>query len=355
MHSDESLIQWAQWGVLDSARYRLVLDTFGSLAQAWARITPDFFIQTGMGSQKAEGLFHIRQRLDSHILFAKMQRLGIRALGLDDPEYPHPLKQIADPPPFLFVRGPLPSFHKALAVVGTRAMSDYGQSVTRRLTAELARSGFAIVSGLALGVDACAHQATIEAGGVTLGVLGCGVDQVYPASNHALAQSILASGGALLSSYPLGSPALRHHFPQRNAVVSGLCRGVLVTEGGIKSGALITARLALEQGREVFAIPSPAYRPFDSGTNHLIRRGEAKLVESAAHVLEEFDLSPAESSAPAVEPEEKALLEQLAQGPKSADQLMQDLGLSISALSSRLMGLSLKGLAREGTTGWQLE
>ncbi|MBU0727202.1 DNA-processing protein DprA, partial [Patescibacteria group bacterium] len=247
-------------------------------------------LDIGIGSEKVERVFEIRKSISFHEMISKMEELNINLLQIDDDEYPSLLKKISDPPPFLFVRGKLPPFHKSIGIVGTRAITDYGQTIAKKLTSDLVRNSFVIVSGLAFGVDSCAHETAVKSGGITVAVLGTGVDKIYPSSNYCLAQDILKEG-AIVSEYPLGSPALTHHFPARNRIISGLSRGVLVVEGGIKSGALITARLALEQGREVFAIPNNITKISLSGTNHLIRRSEAKLVENVNHILEEFQMT----------------------------------------------------------------
>jgi len=352
---DEALYLWAQWGILNYEQYQAVLSHFGDLERAWGKITPSFLEQMGMGREKAERIFEIREGISFHELVTKFENLNIQILCIDDTVYPPDLKTIHNPPPFLFVRGKLPSFHKAIGVVGTRDITNYGQFACEKLTADLVRNGFTIVSGLALGIDACAHETCLRRRGTTVAVLGSGVDFLYPPQNAPLAERILASGGAVVSEYPLGTPGFAHHFPARNRIISGLSRGLLVIEGGIKSGALITARLALEQGREVFAVPNNIHKISLSGTNHLIRKGEAKLVESVKDILEEFNMtSQSEQSVMELNLDETTLLNLVSKGGRTADELLAETGLSVSKLSEQLVCLTLKGAIREEGAKWVL-
>jgi len=346
---------WAQWGILNFQQYQMVKQKFGDLKTAWQKINPEFLKQLGFGDEKISRLFEIRNRMSIADILLAMEKHHVQILSVDDADYPSSLKTITDPPPFLFITGHLPSFHKSLSVVGTRQMTEYGQFSTERFTSGLVRNGFVIVSGLALGVDACAHQTTLSGKGVTVAVLGSGVDRIYPATNRFLAKNIIESGGAVISEYPLGTPPAPHHFPARNRIVSGLSRGLLVSEGGVKSGALITARLALEQGREVFAVPHSITKVELSGTNHLIRRGEAKLVDSVDHILEEFQFEPVQQQMLFdFTDQEKKILSLLASNGKTIDELVIKTSLSIASLSEILMHLQLKGVARELGQKWVL-
>jgi DNA processing protein len=265
------------------------------------------------------------------------------------------MPEIHDPPPFIFVHGKIPPLHKSLGVVGTRNITPYGCMATEKFVTELVKNGFIIVSGLALGVDSCAHMTTIKNNGITIAVLGSGLDKVYPAPNRKLADEIVSHGGAVISEYPFGTLGLPHHFPARNRIISGLSRGVLVTEGGVKSGALITARFALEQGREVFAVPNNITKLSLSGTNHLIRRGEAKLVETIEHILEEFQMKPAQQQIQfEYNDEEKTVLLALADGGKIIDELIAKTSWPITKISEILTNLHLKGLVCEEGRKWVL-
>lgn len=346
---------WAQWGILNFQQYQIIKQEFGDLKTAWEKINPEFLRKLGFNSEKISRIFEIRNLISITDILLIMERYNVQILSIDDENYPPLLKTISDPPPFLFITGVLPSFHKSLSVVGTRLMTEYGEFVTEKFVSRLVKNGFVIVSGLALGVDAYAHQITLNSNGITVAVLGSGVDRVYPATNQFLAKNILKNGGAIISEYPLGTPAMPHHFPERNRIVSGLSRGLLVAEGGVRSGALITARLALDQGREVFAVPHSITKVDLSGTNHLIRRGEAKLVEKIEHILEEFQFEPVQQQIIFdLTDQEKKILSILAVNGKTIDELSVKTSLSIVSLSEILMCLQLKGATRELGQKWIL-
>jgi DNA processing protein len=353
--NDEFVYLWAQWGVLNFERYQFVLNEYGDLKNAWEKITSSFLAKLGFGSEKAKRVFDIRERIPFHKIIKKLDDLSAQIICIEDDGYPQCLKSIADPPPFIFARGKFPSLHKALGIVGTRMITPYGRMVTEKFTKELVQNGFIIVSGLAIGVDSCAHMTTLKNNGITIAVLGSGLDEIYPASNRRLADEIIKCGGMVISEYPFGAQALAHHFPARNRIISGLSRGVLVTEGGVKSGALITARFALEQGREVFAVPNNITKISLSGTNHLVRRGEAKLVENVEHILEEFQMKPAQQQIIfEYNEDEKIILTALSDGGMDIDRLLAKTSWDIAKVSEILTGLHLKGLAREEGRRWVL-
>ena len=350
---DEYLYLWAQWGILNFEQYKIVKKEFSDLENAWKKITPDFLQYLGFGQEKITRILKIRERMDFQYLTNLLQHFNVQILCIDDDNYPASLKTISNPPVFLFIRGKLPALHKAIAVVGTRKITDYGKMATEKLVTDLVHNNFTIVSGLALGVDGCAHHTTLGDQGVTIAVLGSGVDVIYPVAHRNLANQIVANNGAVISEYPLSTPASAHHFPLRNRIVSGLSRGTLVIEGGVKSGALITARYALEQGRDVFAVPNNITKRILSGTNHLIRRGEAKLVEKIEDILEEYQMQPTEQLQPQLfEPREKELLELLAADGKSIDELALETPYNVARLSEILINLQLKGVAKEVGRKW---
>jgi DNA processing protein len=279
---------------------------------------------------------------------------------LTDPAYPPLLHEIPDPPPLLFVRGDAALLNAPqLAVVGSRNPSHGGCDNARAFSEHLTRAGLVVTSGMALGIDACAHEAALAAGGRTIAVAATGLDRVYPAAHHDLAHRI-ASQGALVSEFPLGAPPRREHFPRRNRLISGLSLGVLVVEAALRSGSLITARLAAEQGREVFAIPGSIHSPLARGCHALIRQG-AKLVESAPDILEELGAlarfvaaSPRADSASALaaspDPAQQELLELIGYDPVEMDTLIVRSGLTPGRVSSMLLHMELRGLieARPG-------
>lgn len=226
----------------------------------------------------------------------ELPRVGARLLRWSDGDYPAALREIPDPPPYLFVRGKAPdSDVRYVAVVGARAASDAGRRMARRLGFELAAKGFAVVSGLARGIDAEAHQGALDAGGTTVAVLGSGIDVIYPAEHRPLAEAILANGGAIFSELPVGTDPRPENFPTRNRIISGLSLGVVIVEAAEKSGSLITARMALEQNRQVFAVPGSPLGGKSSGSNRLIKQG-AVLVDCVEDVLEELAPQLAESA-----------------------------------------------------------
>jgi DNA processing protein len=271
-------------------------------------------------------------------------------LTYDNPRYPALLREIADPPPLLFVEGdPEILSLRHIALVGSRNPSPAGRRTAYDLAKALVPSGFGIVSGLALGIDAASHRGTLDAGGVTVAVAGTGPDQVYPSQHRALAQEIVARRGALISEFPPGTEPKAGNFPRRNRIISGLALGTLVIEAAAQSGSLITARLALEQGREVFAVPGSIYSPLSRGCNDLIKEG-AKLVQGVNDILEEFasgiPVEPRNRLAiPPPEGDEPhwALLKCIAYDPTSVDTLVAVTGASPESIASMLLLLELHG------------
>lgn len=236
-------------------------------------------------------LIEARQGCDPLADLAGLESKGIRLIGFGLAGYPELLAQIPDAPVALFARGAPALLDSAgIAIVGSRKCSERGLELAREIANALASAGVCVASGMALGIDGSAHKGALDAEGPTVAVLGCGVDVVYPAEHHQLYERLCAAG-CVVSEYPPGTPPLGDHFPQRNRIISGLSRGVLVVEGTLGSGSLITARTATEQGREVFAVPGPVKSPYTKGTHHLIKSGQAKLVEGADDILTEFGTS----------------------------------------------------------------
>lgn len=274
-----------------------------------------------------------------------------------DADYPALLREIADPPMVLYVHGDRATLaHPQIAIVGSRNPTSAGKVNAQAFACALARAGLAITSGLALGIDGAAHQGALDAGGVTIAVAGTGLDRVYPPRHRALAHAIVARG-ALVSEFPLGTPPRAEHFPVRNRLISGLSLGVLVIEAAMQSGSLITARLAGEQGREVYAVPGSIHAPQARGCHALIRQG-AKLVETAADVLEELKplAQVARSTAIAASecvlaPEEEKFLALLGYDPVTIDALVENSGLTTPDVSSMLSRLEMRGLVAHGAGG----
>ena len=271
------------------------------------------------------------------------------ALTLEDVDYPASLKEISDPPPVLFVKGRPDLLHQPqMAMVGSRNPSSEGVKIAIEFSQALARAGFVITSGMALGIDAASHQGALNVGGYTIAVAGTGLDRVYPACHKQLATDIVAQG-ALVSEFPPGTTAKAGHFPRRNRIISGLCQGLLVVEAAAKSGSLITARMALEQNREVFAIPGSIHNPLARGCNALIRQG-AKLVETAEDIFEElgqynqvYKSIDAQINQTALDLEQQNLLKLVPYSPITVDNLVQESGYSVETVSSMLLVLELQG------------
>jgi DNA processing protein len=291
----------------------------------------------------------------------RLQKMPVTVLSIADPRYPHPLRCIQDPPLLLYVRGTLlPADSLAIAVVGSRKPSPYGKLMAQRLSTSLVQHGFTVVSGLARGIDSLAHQAALQTGGRTLAVLGSGINVTYPPENQRLATA-MSTQGAVLSEFPLDTKPDRWNFPRRNRIISGLALGTLVVEASMRSGTLHTARHALEQGREVFAIPGRVDAPNSQGTNGLIKNG-AKLVESIEDILAELPeavrvfasqqlSAPVASQSPLppadLSPEEARLLALLPAEETHIDALIHTSQLPAHAVASILVTLELRGLVRQ--------
>lgn len=331
-------------------RFNRLLDRFGSAEAAWNASLLDL-AAAGLERRAVESLGRLRAQLDPAAEWSRLQQLGVSLVILDDPAYPSALREIVDPPPVLYVRGELsPADDWAIAVVGTRRASVYGRQVTERLVTDVARAGVTVVSGLARGIDTYAHRAALAAGGRTIAVLGSGLDRLYPEENRALASQIAASG-AVISEFPLGTPPDATNFPRRNRIVSGLARATLVVEADFKSGAMITATQAAEQGRDVFAVPGSIFSPLSAGPHQLIREG-ARVVTDASDILEELHLTAvveeraARETLPA-DPTEAALLQLLSDEATHVDELTRSAKLPSATVTATLTMLELKGLARQ--------
>jgi DNA processing protein len=272
---------------------------------------------------------------------AWLEQPGRSLVTWAEASYPAQLLQVADPPPILYVHGDPELLSRAsLAIVGSRNATPQGKANAEQFGRALSRAGVAIVSGLALGIDASAHRGALQGEGGTIAVLGTGADIVYPRANAALALEI-AARGALVSEFPLGAPPAADHFPRRNRVISALARGCLVIEAALASGSLITARLAVEQGRDVFALPGSIHSPVSRGCHALIKQG-AKLVESAADVLCELGL-PAADLVPQISSDKRGLIQYMGFDPCDMESLARRSGLTAEAVSAMLLQLELEG------------
>jgi DNA processing protein len=332
------------------ARFELLRRHFPSLEAAW-QASATTLRAAGLPRSAIEQLLYQRQRLDLDAELARLERAGVHVLTLDDAGYPKLLTAIDLPPPVLYVRGELTAADEfAVGIVGTRRATTYGCEIARRLAGGLAENGVTIVSGLALGIDAVAHQAALDAGGRTLAVMGCGLDIVYPARHRELAHAVISSG-ALLSTYGLGTAVDPANFPPRNRIISGLSLGVIIVEAGERSGALITLHYALDQGRETFAVPGNVLSRASFGANRAIQRGEAKLVTSVQDVLEDLNLTMITEQRQVRDfvpdsSEEGLVLRCLSVEPLHIDEIVRETQLPTAVVSSTLVMLELKGAVR---------
>jgi len=343
MRSNDDLASWIDLSLvpgLGAQAYRALLSTFGlprnirsASRTQLARVVSDAIAGRILEDGRAPLVAAAREWAEQP---------GRSLVTLADPDYPQQLLQIPDPPVLLYVTGDMRLLGApSLAIVGSRNATQQGVTNAERFARALSEAGLTIVSGLALGIDAAAHRGGLAGCGSTIAVLGCGSDVVYPLGNEPLFAQI-AENGAMVSEFPLGTPPARENFPRRNRLISGLSRGCLVIEAALASGSLITARLASEQGREVFAIPGSIHSPLSKGCHALIRQG-AKLVETAQDVLEELGLN-------AVSPNDRnssgasaGLLQHMGYDPCTIDVLIQRTSLTAEAISAMLLTLELEG------------
>ena len=343
---------------IGSTRLRRLLDAFGTLDRMWTASVQELQQAAGVGPSLAQRIADGRR--DEAALrreLALVQRHGATLVTLEDAEYPARLRTIADPPVALYVHGTLePADATAVAIVGSRLASPYGLQSAERLAYDLALRGVTVVSGLARGIDGAAHRGALRASGRTLAVLGGGLARLYP-EEHARLASEVAARGALISEYPMDTPPLSYYFPRRNRIISGLSLGVVIVEAAQRSGALITADCALEQGREVFAVPGPMTAATSQGTHHLLKQG-ARLVTSVDDIVEELRLtaSPDPAAVPAraatasahlSERQEAVLASLHDEQPRYIDTVAAQRGLAVADVSSLLLELELKRLVQQ--------
>lgn len=345
---------------------RLLLEKFASPKEIFDQKESDI-TAVGVPRQTARNLKEFRNFDALEKELCELPRLGGRLLKWSDDDYPPNLREIADPPPYLFVRGAATiNDPRSIAIVGARAASDAGLRMAQRLAMELAAKGFTVVSGLARGIDGAAHQGALDGGGKTVAALGCGIDIIYPAEHRKLADAILANGGAIVSELPIGTQPMAENFPTRNRILAGLCLGAVIVEAAEQSGSLITARMALEQNRQVFAVPGSPLTGKTRGSNRLLKEG-AKLVECVEDVIEELApqlgmvMEPRKSSKIAANPEirqetipqsgsddDKLILSELKQDKRlHVDSLIEASGLNPQTVLKILLELELKGIVAQ--------
>jgi DNA processing protein len=333
------------------ARLTLLTKYFKSAKNVW-HADKKALLETGINSKLVEKFILYRKNIDTEKYFQKLKRLGIEYLTINDSTYPNNLKDLSNAPLVLYVLGNLNrNDSNAVSIVGTRKITAYGKSVTENFAYELAQVGVTIISGLALGIDAVAHRAALEAGGRTIAVLASGLDTITPASNKWIADRIIKNGcGAIVSEYPLGVKPLKNFFANRNRIISGMSKAVIVVEGRQKSGTLLTASAAAEQGREVFAVPGQVTSPMSEAPHFLIKNG-AKIAFSAKDVLDDLDLQlkvdkeAVEKVMPSDELEKK-ILKIIENEPLHIDEIVRKSKLTMSDVSSKLTMMELKGLVK---------
>ena len=334
-------------------RFYQLLTLFEDARQVWdalggVMLPPEL---QSIGPASLKKLREARDERYFYQLFDRLERLGIRAVTRLSEAYPPALTDIYDPPPTLYVRGDCPlDGERMIAVVGSRRCTRDGQRAAREFARDLAKNGVTVVSGMARGIDSCAHRGALDGGGRTVAVLGCGVDVVYPPENEALMREIIDSGGAVVSEFVPGTPPAPGNFPARNRIISGMCEGTLLVEGAKASGAMITVNLALEQGRDVFAVPGGIYSPLSEAPNRVILEG-ATPVLCAWDILEHYRWAQRPCADPGrkpkpveLEPEEEAIVGPLREQSMSFDELALATGFSAARLNSHLTMLELRGI-----------
>jgi DNA processing protein len=341
---------------------------FGTIDRALGASVSELAKINGIGSKTAEQIVRTREKFDATAELELAEKLGVWIISFDDERYPPVLKQIYDPPPVLYIKGSLTrSDNLAIAIVGSRRCSLYGQEQTSRLAHFLGSAGFTICSGMARGIDTAAHQGALSAEGRTIAVQGCGLANIFPPENKRLFE-LIAESGACISELPLQYEPLSENFPPRNRIIAGLALGTIVVEAGLYSGALITARAALENNREVMAVPGKIDSPLSKGAHQLIKEG-AKLVESVEDVMEALGYigeqlqshvsSTAKKACEKIErplfdigqlklsEDEKAIYDCLDKEPQHIEQIIAGTNLTAGGINAGLVSLRLKGLIRQ--------
>lgn len=359
MDEREAYIGFAAFSGIGPLRLKLLVDYFGSAEAAWSAPQATL-LQIGLGEKLTCKFVDFRKNFSPQSYEAELRAKEIEILTRIDPDYPKKLLEIPDPPIVLFIKGKLPAAEKPhVAVVGTRKPTAYGKQVTQTLTRDLVANGCTIVSGLARGIDGIAHRTAVENHGLTIAVLGCGVDIIYPPEHRTLYGEIIAGNGAIVSEVPPGHTVLRGLFPARNRIISGLSLGIIVTEGAEDSGSLITARLAAEQGREVFAVPGPITSYLSAGPTKLIKQG-AKLVTDVQDILEELDIKSVKYQVSGIkktngqlilDEKQKTIVDLLVRGEMHYDEIIRESGFSVSQVGNLLTQLELSGIIRSSGNG----
>ena len=353
MTNSDHLPDIAYWvslsGFFGGPRLRKLWERFDSGAAAW-RAGRENLSRLNFTPETIEKFLDWRQKTEPAECLKILNAEAIKVVMLNDPEYPPALQKLIDSPAILFYKGALPAEANTLAIVGTRKPTVYGRTVALNMAREAAAAGLTIISGLARGIDAIAHEAALERGGRAVAVIGSGLDRagLYPPEHWGLAENIISSGGCVISEYPPLTKPAAHQFPERNRIIAGLAAATLVVEAPEKSGALITAFQALEYGREVLAIPGPITEPNAAGTNRLLKLG-AHVITSPTDLLNFFNLSDrrATAPAPAISPDEQNILKLFSSVPQTIDDVANKSSLPIAKILINVSSLELAGLIQD--------
>lgn len=351
MEGLEYLVALSHFEHFGPRRLKFLFDYFGSWEKAWSASSENL-LRAGIRNSNIDQFIDFRHKTKIEDLLAYMNKQEIKFVCLENKNYPSLLKEIYAPPPLLYYKGNLTNetFSLPLAVVGSRKITNYGRHVCENIISELVNNGLTIISGLALGTDALAHEITLNNHGQTVAFLGCGVDQVYPKENTQLSKRILGEDGILMSEYPPKTIPFKTNFPRRNRLIAGACLGTLIIEAGPKSGALITTRYALDENREVFSIPGGIYNENSISTNNLIKSG-AKMVTEANDIINTLGIDNLKKQntnkqiLPAT-PEETLILKQLGSEARHVNELAKEVSLDINVINSRLTIMEMKGIVK---------
>jgi DNA processing protein len=351
--ANKELQYWVGFNIVPGigrVKFSQIETYFGKLENAWKAPAGEFK-KAGLDSGTIQSIENLRPQIDLPAEMERLEKNAVQAYTYHDSAYPSRLKEVYDYPPLIYIKGALlPQDELCLAVVGTRQATIYGRQVTEEIVEDLVKHKVTIVSGLARGIDTVAHRRALECGGRTAAIMAGGLDTIYPAENANLAVRIIENG-ALVSEYPLGAKPRPDNFPRRNRIMSGMSLGVLVVEANDSSGAVITAHMASEQNREVFAVPGSILSPMSRGTNTLIQEG-AKLVRNCNDILEELELTAGIQQLEMKEIEplsevESVLIKELGSEPTHIDQVCHNSGLPVATVSSNLAIMEIKGLVRQ--------
>ncbi len=346
-----SRLLWSVLNILTKERFEAIKQVFGSLDEAAEHINPEFLRGLGCRNDTVTAVLQKMEEFDRKKEEEEITKHGAAFITIDDPRYPKRLKEIADPPVFLYARGDVSLLDQpSIGLVGTRKMTAYGRRVTEAFVPAFVRSGIVTVSGLAQGIDAEVARQTMEVGGKTIAVLGHGLSDIYPKVNDVLGKKIIESGGLLVSEFPMRTPPEKYMFPARNRIIAGLSLGTVVLEAPEGSGALITARLALDYNRDVFLVPGQIFDEHYRGSHDFIARSQGKLVQSPEEVLRDIGViareGPALSAYQPQSPDEASLLAVLTAMPQGVDDLKERSGMTSGVIGATLTVLELHGAVK---------